>query len=325
LLQTQAIKVFLIKKEYKNFMKKHIFWVVIVYFTSFYVFAQRKEKEKLVRVGAKIEVLMEGNYSKEALKQKAIEMARLKAMGDEFGYSIVQGINTQTKTLSGQTVLTTSALNEVSNTMVKGEWVSDDSGFPKTKFMVREKNGDQEIWLECEVKGRAKKITEAKVNFETFPYKCQDDPKKCQTTQFKNQESMFLYFKTSVKGFLSVFMLEEGKVYRLLPYKDMTDNLESCVPVMPDREYKLFSPNHRNYFEGFGLVDEYGLTLGEDKMPLSNMIFVVFSEKEFKKPLMEEKEGLRFLGLTKFQEWLNQNKGFDKTFQVQRIPISVTE
>lgn len=302
-------------------------WIIIVLFFNciIAVNAQRKEKEKIVRVSAKIEVLMEGNYSKEALKQKAIETARIKAMGDEFGYSIVQGVNTQTKTLSGQSVLTTSALNEVSNTMVKGEWISDDKGFPTTKFTVREKNGDQEIWLECEVKGKARKIVEAKVNFETFTYKCKDEPKKCATTQFKDNESMFLYFKSATKGFLSVFMLENGKVYRLLPYREMENEYESLVPVVADKEYLLFSPDNRNYFEGFGMVDEYGLTLPEDKTPLANMIFVTFSEKSFKKPLMEETDGFKTLSLPKFQEWLNQNKGLDKTFQIQRIPISVNE
>ncbi|TAE68905.1 MAG: hypothetical protein EAZ85_13760 [Bacteroidetes bacterium] len=287
--------------------------------------AQKKEKEKIVKVSAKIEVLMEGSYSKEALKQKAIETARIKAIGDEFGYSIVQGINTQTKTLAGQTVLTTSSLNEVSNTIVKGEWISDEKGFPITKFIVREKNGDQEIWLECEVKGKARKIIEAKVNFETFAYKCQNEPKKCITTQFKENESMFVYFKAATKGFLSVFMLENGKVFRLLPYREMENEYESLVPVVADKEYMLFSPEHRNYFEGFGMVDEYGLTLSEDKTPLANMLFVVFSEKSFKKPLMEEQEGFKTLSLPKFQEWMNQNKGLDKTFQVQRIPISVNE
>lgn len=299
--------------------------ILIALFFNLVFLVNAQKKEKIVRVSAKIEVLMEGNYSKEALKQKAIETARIKAMGDEFGYSIVQGVNTQTKTLSGQTVLTTSALNEVSNTMVKGEWISDDKGFPTTKFTVREKNGDQEIWLECEVKGRARKIAEAKVNFETFTYKCKEEPKKCATTQFKENESMFLYFKSATKGFLSVFMLENGKVFRLLPYREMENEYESWVPVITDKEYLLFSPENRNYFQGFGMVDEYGLTLAEDKTPLANMIFVIFSEKQFKKPLMEESDGFKTLSLPKFQEWLNQNKGLDKTFQIQRIPISVNE
>ncbi len=306
-------------------MKSFCIFILIFLSIISFSFAQKKEKEKIVKVSAKIQVLMEGSYSKEALKQKAIETARIKAIGDEFGYSIVQGINTQTKTLSGQAVLTTSSLNEVSNTIVKGEWISDDKGFPITKFTVREKNGDQEIWLECEVKGKARKIIEAKVNFETFTYKCKDDPKKCITTQFKENESMFLYFKAATKGFLSVFMLENGKVFRLLPYRDMENEYESLVPVIADKEYLLFSPEHRNYFQGYGMVDEYGLTLPEDKTPLSNMLFVAFSEKSFKKPLMEEADGFKTLTLTKFQEWLNQNKGLDKSFQVQRIPISVNE
>lgn len=285
----------------------------------------QKGKNKPVRVSAKIEVLMEGSYSKDAIKQKAIEAARIQALGEQFGYAIIQGINTQTKTQSGGVVMTNAKLTEVSNTLVKGEWLEDDKGFPKTKFVVRDTGDDQQIWLLCEVSGKARAIVEAPVEFKAFTYKCQE-PEKCPTTTFKHGESMFLYFQSPTKGYLSVYMQEDGKVYRLLPYRQMQGDYESHVPVQADKPYQLFSPLHTNYFSDFPTVDEYGLELHQDGTPLSNIVFVVFSTKPFTKPLLKADEnGILMIEQKDFQNWLNQQKGLDKSFQYTRLSVSVSE
>lgn len=275
--------------------------------------------QKDMIVSAKIEVLMEGAYSKDAIKTKAIEAARIKALGDEFGYAIVQGIQTQT---TSKNVVSSSKLNEISSTIVQGEWIADLKGFPKTRFEIRDKGEDQEIWLHCEVKGRARKIENASVAFEAFTYNCKEAD-KCQTDKFKNEESLFLYFKTPVKGYLSVFLQEKGLVYRLLPYAKMSGEYESYVSVFADQPYHLFSPEHRSYFKGFGIVDEYGLQTGENGEPMTNLLYVVFSKNPFDKPVLTEKDGLKFIEMEKFQAWLNKNKGLNKDFQVSRIPIFV--
>ncbi|MDX2305858.1 MAG: hypothetical protein NW226_23825 [Microscillaceae bacterium] len=303
-------------------MKKYLFSLLFLLVFIGSTSAQRNKKDKTVRVSATIEVLMEGNYSKATLQEKAIQTARIQAIGQEFGYAIVQGINTQTKTTVGESVLTSSTLNEVSNTLVKGEWVSDEEGYPKTRFIIREKGDEQEIWLICEVRGFARAIEEAEVNFEAFAYNCRE-PEKCNSGIFKNHDSMFLYFKSPVRGYLSIFMWEEGRVYRLLPYASMEDEYESTVPVEADKEYFLFSPEHRNYFPGFALVDEYGLETYNDQESLSNFVYVIFSTKPFRKPLLEENEGIKSMALEDFQEWINENKGLNKEFQVKKFNIVV--
>jgi hypothetical protein len=300
-----------------------LFIFSLAYTISLPAIAQKKAKT--VRVSAKIEVLMEGTYSKDAIKQKAIEAARIQALGEEFGYAIVQGINTQTKNESGSVVMTNSKLTEVSNTIVKGEWLEDDKGFPKTKFVIRDTDKDQQIWLLCEVSGKARAITEAPVDFQSFTYKC-DEPEKCPTSQFKHGESMFVYFKSPVKGYLSVYMQEDGKVYRLLPYRQMQGQYESHVPIEADKPYQLFSPKYTQYFADFPIVDEYGLELHQDGTPLSNMVFVVFSTKPFAKPILKADEnGILFAEQKAFQTWLNQQKGLDKSFQFSRLPVAVNE
>jgi hypothetical protein len=301
-------------------MKIRVLIILLLFSGNFWVFGQKK---KQVNVAAKIEVLMEGNYSKNTIQEKAIQAARIKALGEEFGYSIIQGINTQTQT--DNKVLTSNRLSEVSNTLVKGEWIADDKGFPKTKFIIREKGDEQEIWLICEVRGTARPLQEASVGFETFTYNC-NEPHKCNTGQFRHGDSMYLYFKTPVSGYLSVFIVEEGLVYRLLPYTQMSKEYESQVPVMADKEYALFSPEHRAYFENYALVDEYGLETRPDGEPLSNLLYVVFSTKPFQKPALKESEnGIKSLEIDKFQNWLNQNKGLDKNFQIARLSVTVNK
>ncbi|NJO00713.1 MAG: DUF4384 domain-containing protein [Bacteroidia bacterium] len=192
----------------------------------------------------------------------------------------------------------------------------------QNRFVIRDKGDDQEIWLLCEVQGRARAIEQAEVNYEAFAYNC-DEPLKCNSGMFKNHDSMYLYFKTPVSGYLSIFMLEDGLVYRLLPYAQMNSDFESYVPVKADEIYHLFNPAYRNYFEGFPMVDEYGLTTYEDGEPLSNMIYVVFSPKPFQKPLLNQQDDLKYLELIDFMEWLNQNRGLDKDFQVKQFNIVI--
>jgi hypothetical protein len=303
-------------------MKKLIFIPLLIISVCANSWAQKRDKG--VPVEANIEVLMEGNYSKAEIREKAIQAAKIKAMGEKFGYSIIQGINTQTKSSSGKEVMTMTSISEVSNTTVKGEWVSDDEGFPKTRFVVRDKGEEQEIWLLCEVRGRARKLEQVQVAFEAFPYNCQE-PRKCNNGQFRHQDSMFLYFKTPVSGYLSVFMLEEGLVYRLLPYSQMRETYESVVPVLADKEYLLFDPTHRAYFAGFGMVDEYGLETNAEGEPLSNMLYIIFSTQPFNKPALSEKDGLKTIELPQFQEWLNKNRSLDKNFQVSQFSITVNK
>lgn len=271
---------------------------------------------------AKIEVLMQDNYSKSSIKDKAIQAAKIKALGEEFGYAIVQGINTQTTNTSGDQVITSTSINEISNTLVKGEWVRDATGYPITRFTIRDKGNEQEIWLVCEVKGVAREIQEVQVNFLTYPYNCQE-PEKCNDGAFKNNDSMYLYFKSPVSGYLSVFMVEQGLVYRLLPYAKMNAPYESHVPVKADQDYFLFSPEHRDYFEGFPLVDEYGLVTYSSQEPLSNLLYVVFSTKPYNKPLLKEENGIKYTELNDFQDWINKNRGLDESFQIKKIGIVV--
>jgi hypothetical protein len=307
-------------------MKIKIVYTLIFCLCFVPAFAQKNKKEKLVKVEAKIQVLMEGSYSKQQIQEKAIQAARIKAMGDVFGYAIIQGINTQIKTSSANGVMTSTSINEVSNTMVKGEWVTDDKGFPRTKFYIKDQGDEQEIWLECEVKGAARKIEEAEVDFESFAFNCQE-PHKCNSGQFKHNDSMFLYFKSPTSGYMSVFLQEEGLVYRLLPYKQMQEDYESTVPIEADKEYLLFSPEHRDYFKGFADVDEYGLETRPDGEPLSNFVYVAFSKKPFNKPKLSlhEDSGIKVIDLEEFQGWVNKNKGLDKDFQVKRFSITVNK
>lgn len=280
------------------------------------------QKDKGRPVSARIEVLMEGAYSKAAIEKQAVQAAKVQAIGTEFGYAIIQGINTQTNSESGDNVFTSTRITEVSSTLVKGEWVSDDKGYPKLNYSIREKNGTQEIWLTCEVRGRARELQQAEADFVAYPFNCQE-PEKCKDGVFKNEDSMFLYFKTPVSGYLSVFLLEQGTVYRLLPYALMQGEYESTVPVQSDQEYRLFSPEHREYFKDFPLVDEYGLETGDDGAPLSNFLYVIFSTQAFKKPQMEEANGLKYMDVDDFQKWLNKNRSLHPDFQVQMLNIVV--
>lgn len=312
-------------------MKKIFILFFLLTTLSGLAFAQKRKKDKkkkqeteVARVYSKIEVLMEGNYSKAEIERKAIQAARVQAIGNVFGYAIVQGISTETKTTSGSEVMTTSRVQEMSNTVVKGEWVADEEGYPTTRYTLRDKGDTQEIWLICEVKGLAREIAEAKVELETFAYNC-PDPENCNSGIFKNHDSMYLYFRSPVKGYLSVYMLEEGLVYRLLPYAMMDGDYVSTVPVEADKEYFLFDPSYRDFFKGFTMVDEYGLETYEDGEMLSNFIYVVFSTESYNKPILTNREGIKYLEAEDFQKWLNKNRALTSNFHVNQFNIIIRQ
>ena len=254
-------------------------------------------------------------------------MAKINALEKAYGRVIVQGTSTYIENITtGEKVKTNTKMNTIANSMVKGEWIKTKSS--KLEWVVREKsNGGQELWLMCEIRGSARELKENKVDFEVFTMKCNKTPNECKASQFRNGEGLFMHFKTASKGYLSIFMEESGKVYRLFPYTNMDEAYQNAVPVKADHAYTLFSEQHKDYFQKStpDEIMEYLLSTG-DKSQLFNRIYVVFSKKSYKKPLLSEGDhGLKTIIPAKFQKWLGANRAIDKSFQVKNIDVTVTQ
>lgn len=295
-------------------------------------YAQKAKKAKVINVEGKAEVLLTDAYCIGDIKKRIVDMAKINALENAFGKVIVQGTNTYIEnTSTGERTQTNTSMNVIANSMVLGEFVEER--VTKLEWVVRDNPSNstgmgQELWLLCEVDGKAREITGSSVEFEAYTLNC-NNPENCQTEVYKNNERLYLDFKTPVDGYLSVFIkdFEEDVVYRVFPYSGMKGQYESAVPVNADQEYVLFSEaHHKQYFPELSTRVMDPVAVQTNKEQLFNRIFVVFSPVPYNKPILTahpEWGGIKTVDFDKFQEWLNKNKGKNPKFQTSNIDIVI--
>ena len=277
--------------------------------------------QNIKRVEGTAQVKIEGNMTKEQAKQKAKELAMIKAIENSFGTYVEQSTDIDVR--DGKV-----SYNIIGNTQVLGEFVQTDK--PSFKETVRKVkvNGNiiYETWIECIISGKARKAT-PKANIKIQTLNC--PAIECRTEDYYSGEPMYLYFKSPVNGYLSVFLKEEKVVYRLLPYTNMDGQFLKSVPVEADKEYILFDPN-RNYFNN-NIPDL--LEVFTNKKKERNELIIVFAEKEYTKPLLNEdsefseyKEDYRLPKSTNFgsfEEWVSENKAYMNSFMTRNLNIEI--
>jgi len=291
------------------------------------------QKQAVESVRGKSEILLEDSDCIGTVKQRAIDLAKLNALEQAFGKVIVQGTQVYIQNVqTGEMVETSTVMNTIANSMVSGEFIEEKVN--RLEWVLRSKptrttDMQQELWLLCEVEGKARKISNSKPDFEITTLRCPDVA--CRTEVFKNDERFYLRFKSPIAGHLSIFMkdFEEDVVYRILPYQKMKDDWESTVPVKADMEYIFFSQAaHKVQFPEIPayLVDP--ISLGTSEEQLFNRLYIVFSPTPFVKPALEAKAEHNYFktaAFEPFQRWLNKNRGRNPEFQLQVIDITIKQ
>jgi len=278
--------------------------------------------QKLYKITGTAQVRVESNMTKEQTREKAKELAMINAIESVFGTYV--GQETDILVEDGKV-----NYNIIGNTRVKGEWVetTNPPTYVDEERKINGKHGKEiEIWITCTIKGKAKKAT-PKVNIIYQTLNCPEFT--CRITDFFSGESLYLYFKSPVNGYLSVFLSDDNTVYRLMPYDDMADEYHKAVPVKGDEEYIFFSEKDQ-YFDNEN-VDE--LELFTYLKQEYNSIYIVFAEEPYTKPLLDQdqdiseyKEGYRSpksLSLEDFNIWLSGNRALMDSFQDRRVKIRI--
>lgn len=275
--------------------------------------------QAIVAAEGRSEIRIEDGHCFGKVKQHAEDLAKINALENKFGRLIVEGNSLYIENLTnGNRVQTTSKFSSISNSLVKGEWIETQTKkYIWTQRTVNSIQGKkiEELWLSCTIRGKVRELHEPNVNFETGTYRC-TDLELCKTTLFPNGEPLYVSFKSPVSGFLAIFMKEQGRVYRLLPYKEMPQMYESHVPIKADQEYLFFSGKHLYFSNAIYAVDEYILeTIGPQTF---NRLYFVFSPKPFKKPPLEDNTQNQPSSLSedKFLDWIGRNKSGSKDFSV---------
>lgn len=249
------------------------------------------------------------------------EMARIQAIEKIFGTVVVQGNTTYIRnTQTGEKVETKQVFNMMAETYVNGDWIKtikeDCSNFVE----------NDEFWIRCKVKGVVQEWTRPQLDLKVAPLDCED--KKCESTAFKDGESFYLYLKSPVAGYVSVYLADEHVAQRVFPYRNMPEEQVNGVKVKADREYILFS-RIMDVLDLRSYVDEYELYAESEQD--QNRIYVIYSEKPLVKPALYEASSASDsqmpmqLSAEDFQRWLAQNRQYDNGVQVERVDITISK
>lgn len=246
-------------------------------------------------------------------KERALELAKINALENAFGTLVMQGnsIYVENKN-TGEKVETNTSFKMIGNTAVKGEIIQ----VLKTDYkqsVRKEKINKKKVeitYIDCSLLLEAKEITDTKIDLITFPLNSVKIIKP--NNSFFEGDDLFVYFKSPLNGFVTIFLDDSKQAQCLLPYRKMPKGLEEAMPVVADKEYLFFSdkPEH-NYFEDdFFAEDTYEL-FSESEKDL-NELYIIFSKQPLNKPFLNDADNKdkpsvqlpRTVETNEFKEWL---------------------
>lgn len=294
-------------------MIKDFMALLLVFLTAFPLAAQQTK-----RSSGTAQVRVEDNMTKEEARRIAEEQAKIDAIVNAFGQYVEQETNVTVQ--EGR-----SNFNIIGNVRVKGEWVRT-LGEVTFNEETREEKGTfgtvQSLWMTCKIRGVVKEATpKANIQYRTLNF----PDFRSRATTFASGENFYLWFKSPVNGFLSVYVDDGESVYRLLPYDDMP--VANTVKVEADKAYIFFSrENEHNYFGNS--VDE--LVLITPKKSELNTLHILFSERDYPKPGLtagyKTEDGTflpKSLTLPLFENWLAGNKTSIPDFLDVQVNIEI--
>lgn len=305
----------------------------LIFILSFSLLPLLAFSQKTITVEGTAQVELTETQSIQEIKNRARELATVDALERAFGRVVIQGNSTyMTNLQSGEKIETNTVFNTIANTSVKGEVIEvlseKFSNITGTTIIDGRKIPVTDI--RCDIEIRAKEITTPPVEFVCFTLGCTDE--KCRTTAFKNNDILYLYFSSPVKGYLSVYLDDKTDAQRLYPYSNMPEEFDGGVPVEADTKYFLFSDRPEfNYFPGKNfLTDKYQLVCNSPQD--MNRLFIIFSLSPVNKPFLTGVKDLekgyqlpKSLRSEDFQKWLNKYRSMGKSnVQVSIIDITIT-
>lgn len=244
-------------------------------------------------------------------KRRALEGARLQAIADEFGTVITQATHTG---ISMSNAYEQSYFSQLSDTEVKGEWISD-IGEPKYDISFAQGM----LIVKCTVEGKARALSNEAADFSALILRNGVEAKFADVN-FRPGDDMFLQVTTPIDGYLAVYLVDETpEAFCLLPY---LNNATGQQPVKHNTRYVFFSQSEAQHGE---VADEYTLTC--DHEVEHNTIYVIFSPQPFIKALDTQMDaGLpRQLSYNDFSKWLTSCRRKDPKMGVKVIHIEIKQ
>jgi hypothetical protein len=287
-------------------MDLRYFFIIFLLMPLLSTFAQ-----KIERVHGEYAYQVPDNISLEEGKRTALERAKIQALVDAFGTLVSQSNSTIVKNEEGKSSVD---FLSIGGSDVKGEWI-ETLGEPKFDIFYE----NNALIIKATIDGKAREIKNASIDFEAKLLRNGTDL-KFESDEFRNGDDLYLYFKSSINGYLAVYLLDETtqQVFCLLPYKSSG---EPAYTIGHDKPYVFFSCQKAD--RNPNAVDEYNMTC-EHSLE-QNTIYIVFSPNMFAKAnTKNEDAGLpRQLPLKEFLRWLGKCKTKDTEAQIKSITIKI--
>ena len=250
-------------------------------------------------------------------KKHTLNMAKFNALASEFGTIISQTNLTHIQNSNSQTV---TQFNSFGSSDVKGEWIET---IGKVEYKV--KYEDESLIVSCKVKGKAREIETSQIDFQAKVLRNGTDDRN-EDDRFAVGDNFFLSFKTPIKGFVAIYLVEESKsVQCLLPYQKQQDGI---YQVEANYRYVFFSQKDEKKQKK---VDEMFFPEGS----LTNyQVYVIFSPNQFVKAVdsasnkvLSDRKTIypRELSFNDFHKWLAKCRRRDKEMCLQKILLTVGE
>lgn len=291
--------------------------VLIIKFVLILIMASNCYAQKVKTTKGEATIKVEANQSRIQARSRALQLAMINGIENVFGTYIEQE--------AGLTIKDgISSFSLIGTTKVKGEWIeSINEMYSESSQTIKEQGESRiEIYITCEVTGKVREI-QPKAGLEFEILNCPQI--ECRTRTFLNLEQLYVYFKSPVNGYLSIFVDEGTITRRILPYSNMPKNYQNSAEIKADQEYLLFSPIN-NVFKNSS-VDEMILFTNHNEEQIT--IILVFSEKQFIKPILSEVTETddftlpKSMSSSKFTKWLAENRAIENSFQDLKINIEI--
>lgn len=243
--------------------------------------------------------------SVEEAKRIALDRAKIQAIADEFGTIVSQSTSTLISNNNGQS---DTQFFSLGGSDVKGEWI-ETIGDPEYNLKFE----NHFLIVVCSIKGKISEASQNTIEFVTKPLR-NGLTSKFESSDFRDGDDFYLYFKSSVAGFLSVYLLDEksGMTYQILPYRKSKSN---PVEIIQFKEYVFFSKKVAN-IEERDIIDEYCLNCNQETE--YNTLFIVFSTEDYSTAICNEGNITvpNFLSKDSFTKWLTSFKRKNKKYKI---------
>jgi hypothetical protein len=290
---------------------KYMFASLILLVSSFSV------GQELKKVSAEYSMILSRTATMEQTETACLEQARLKAIGDEFGYVVSETTISNVNDSNGKV---NDQFSVLTNTNVKGEWIKDTAPAEIVWGCV---GNDYQVTVKVLGEVRAiKKEGKTKLNF----FSCSPYDVTAQKFIFKNNERLNCSLTSSQAGYVSIYYLDHtsNEAIRLLP--STSYNHLDGVEIQPDTPYILFNKAYTNQFkEMTSNSSDLILGLPEGKDQIIDEIVVIYSPEPFAKPILSKDKStnaLPSLKISEFEKW--KTELISRNSEVVTTTIAIT-